>query len=168
MELGDRGSQRRLGGDEGRMGSWSQRRVAAEPSNRELCRRVAEEPGDGGHKGGTRPGDGGLRRRLDDGRDGRSKHGDEGRNVGFHDGGSRRSRAMVGCKGCCRNGGSRHSLAMEFAMEAGRSGGLRQSLAMAVAMEADCDGGLRQGLATVRSRLGVAVMKPGNGGHVEG
>ena len=45
-------SQRRLGGGEGCMGGWSRRRVATEPSNGELCGRVAEEPGDGGHEGG--------------------------------------------------------------------------------------------------------------------
>ena len=88
---GRRRSQRRLGGDEGRMSGWSRRRVATEPSNGELRRRVTEEPGDGGHEGGTRPGDGGSQRRLGDGRNGRSKRGDEGRNVGFHDGGSQRS-----------------------------------------------------------------------------
>ena len=52
MELGDRGSQRRLGSDEGHVG------------NGELRRRVAEEPGDEGHEGGTRPGNSRLRRRL--------------------------------------------------------------------------------------------------------
>ena len=59
MGAGRLRSQRRLGGDEGRMGGWSRRRVAAEPSNGELHRRVAEEPGDRGHEGGTRPGNGG-------------------------------------------------------------------------------------------------------------
>ena len=52
VEAGRLRSQRRLGGDEGRMRGWSRRRVATEPSNGELRRRVAEEPGDGGHEGG--------------------------------------------------------------------------------------------------------------------
>ena len=52
---------------EGRNGGWAVTKVTTEAGNGELHWRVAEEPGDRGHKGGTRPGNGQSRRRLDDG-----------------------------------------------------------------------------------------------------